>query len=93
MQETAPHQYPGAKALIDLHTHHLTHLAETWRRVRTAGVEAPPTNDPNCESVDAVMQHVLSAARWYMIWICEALSLPDPEIESKETLISGCLYS
>ena len=41
----------------------------------------PPTEDPDCRTLDAVLYHVLACARGYMVWICEKLDLPDPEID------------
>ena len=40
----------------------------------------PETDDPNYESFDALLRHVLSWARRYMIWMCEMLSLSSPQV-------------
>jgi len=38
------------------------------------------TDDPAYASLDTLLRHVLGAARGYMVWMCEVLKLPDPEI-------------
>lgn len=40
----------------------------------------PQTDDPSYRSFDALLRHVLGWAREYMVWMCEKLELPDPEI-------------
>jgi hypothetical protein len=47
-----------------------------------SSVILPQTDDPSYASLEALGQHVLSAAGGYMIWMCEVLALPDPEIRS-----------
>jgi uncharacterized damage-inducible protein DinB len=42
----------------------------------------PAGDDPNYASLEALLRHVLRAARGYMVWICEMLELPDPQIRS-----------
>jgi hypothetical protein len=43
-------------------------------------VTLPGTDDPAYASMEALLAHVLRAARGYMTWACEVLELPDPEI-------------
>ncbi len=40
----------------------------------------PASDDPAYASLETLLRHVLSAARGYMIWMCEVLELPDPQI-------------
>ena len=71
----------GARALVHLHACHLTAFIETWKHATATGVQMPPTGDPDCATLDAMLRHVLGAARGYMVWMCEVLGLDDPAIE------------
>lgn len=51
-----------------------------WRDAKAARVALPATADPSYASLDALGHHVLRASRGYVVWICEMLKLPDPEI-------------
>ena len=77
-----PHAYGGARALISLHEIHLREFVDTWRQAKAAKVNLPQTDNPNYESLEALLFHVFRAARGYMTWACERLELPDPEIRS-----------
>ena len=72
--------YGGTRALVQLHDRHLRSFVGAWRRAVAADVALPPTEDPTCRSLAAMLDHVLRAARGYMTWICEKLQLPDPGI-------------
>ena len=63
-----------------LHDEQLRRFLETWKRAKAASVVLPATPDPAYVSLDALLRHVLGAARGYMTWMCEVLQLPDPEI-------------
>jgi hypothetical protein len=65
-----------------LHEEHLRRFLQTWRQALAVSVTLPPTTDPAYASLDALAQHVLGAARGYMVWMCRMLSLPDPGIRS-----------
>jgi uncharacterized damage-inducible protein DinB len=45
----------------------------------------PKTEDPDYQSIDHILAHVLRAGRGYMTWICEKLNYPDPQIEIAPT--------
>jgi len=66
--------------LVLLHEEHLRRFLDTWRRARAASVSLPVTDDPAYASLDALCQHVLSAAGGYLVWICEVLALPSPAV-------------
>ena len=70
----------AVRALVLLHEDHLRRFLDTWKRARAASVVLPITSDPDYVSLDALLRHVLGAARGYMTWMCEVLQLPDPEI-------------
>ena len=74
------YRYRGARALVLLHEQHLRQFVETWRRFQTSGVALPHTSDTAYTSNPHLPRHILGAARGYMVWMCEKLNLPDPEI-------------
>ena len=71
----------AVRALVLLHEEHLRRFLVTWKRARAATVVLPTTADPAYVSLDTLLRHVLGAARGYMVWMCEVLDLPDPEIQ------------
>jgi hypothetical protein len=79
--EVPPHAYGGARALVLLHARQMRAFLATWRDARAAGLRLPEVDDPAYVSLDALLLHVLRAARHYMIWCCEQLQLPDPGID------------
>lgn len=72
----------AVRALVLLHDEHLRRFVQIWKVALASSVHLPPTDDPNYASLEALGRHVLSAAGGYMIWMCEKLGLPDPEIRS-----------
>lgn len=72
--------YGGTRALVQLHDRHLRSFVRAWRSAVAEEVALPPTEDPTCQSLPAMLHHVLRAARGYVTWICEKLQLPDPGI-------------
>ena len=80
--ELAHYQYRGARALVLLHDKELREFLAVWRRARTANLALPATSDPDYASLEALLFHVLRAARGYMTWMCESLGLADPGIEA-----------
>ncbi len=82
MTELREYKYPGARALVLLHEIQLREFLESWRLAKSSGVELPETSDPDYASFNKLLRHVLGCARSYMVWMCEKLGLPDPEIET-----------
>jgi hypothetical protein len=80
--EFTKYRYRGARALVLLHEQHLRQFLDTWKKAKASGVSLPQTDDPNYETFDMLLRHVLRWARGYMKWICEKLELPDPEIKA-----------
>ena len=66
--------------MVLLHEEHLRRFVQTWRVAMAVPVSLRPTADPNYASLGALGRHVLSAAGGYLVWICEVLILPDPEV-------------
>jgi hypothetical protein len=75
------YKYNGAKSLILLHEKHITNFHKTWLEAKSNNIPLPKTDDPDYQSLNTLLRHVLRSARGYMVWICEKLNLPDPEIE------------
>jgi uncharacterized damage-inducible protein DinB len=71
----------AVRALVLLHEEHLRRFLVVWKHSREASVVLPRTDDPAYASLDALLHHVLRAARGYMTWMCEVLELPDPKIQ------------
>jgi len=70
----------AVRAMVILHTQYLQEFVEVWREANTRGIRMPPTDDQDYASMEALLRHLLRAARGYMTWMCEKLGLPDPEI-------------
>lgn len=68
--------------MVLLHEQYLNQFLDTWRKAKEMGISLPKTDDPNYESFEMLLRHVLRWARGYMKWICEKLELPDPEIRA-----------
>ena len=73
--------YRGARNMVLLHEMHMRSFLQTWNRAKDSGLSLPETDDPDYESMETLLRHVLGAARSYMTWMCEKLDLPDPEID------------
>jgi hypothetical protein len=74
------YQYRGARAMVLLHEQHLWKFYDTWRKAKNSAVMLPQTTDSSYISYNALLKHVLFWARKYMIWMCEMLELPSPDI-------------
>ncbi|HIA28444.1 MAG TPA: hypothetical protein EYN79_10115 [Planctomycetes bacterium] len=85
MTDVANYSYRGAGAMVQLHQQHLRSFFDVWQRARELGVAMPTTEDPDCASLEALLSHVLAAARGYMMWMCKVLRLGNPEIEKAPT--------
>jgi hypothetical protein len=70
----------AVRALVLLHEEHLRRFLGTWKGAHAVSVALPPSDDPAYASLDALGRHVLGAARGYIVWICEMLTLADPGI-------------
>lgn len=86
MTETTKYRYGGARSLVILHERQMRKFLVAWRHAMKAGITMPETDDPNYESLEALLAHVLRCARHYMVWMCEVLELPDPDIRPEPTI-------
>lgn len=75
------YKYNGARSMALLHEKYLKSLLQTWREAKGKNINLPKTDDSDYQSLDTLLRHILRASRGYMIWICDKLNLPDPEIE------------
>jgi hypothetical protein len=66
--------------MVILHEEHLRRFVQTWRLALVSSVALPSSTDPAYVSLGALGRHVLSAAGGYLVWMCEVLKLPDPEV-------------
>lgn len=71
----------GARAAVILHEEQLQSFIEVWRRAKSAGASLPVVDDPDYASYGALLNHVFRWARTYMMWVCEQLNLPQPNID------------
>jgi hypothetical protein len=78
--ELSQYRFRGARALVLLQAAELRAFVPVWRQARAAGIALPKTEDPDYVSLQALLVHVLRAARGYMTWMCEKLGLTDPGI-------------
>lgn len=74
------YKYTGARSLVLLHEQYLRSFVETWKQAKERDVVLPKTDDPSYISMQALLRHILRAARGYMTWMCDKLELPDPKI-------------
>jgi hypothetical protein len=80
--ELGGYRYKGTRALVLLHEEELRRFVATWRAAKRAGISLAGFEDPNYESLEKLLAHILWWARDYMIWACDKLGIPDPEISS-----------
>lgn len=83
-----PYTSRAARALVILHDRQLREFVYVWRKARAAGVKLPPSVSSSYSSDEALVAHVLGAARLHMYWMTEHLGLPDPEISPLPDLLS-----
>ena len=74
------YRYGAARTMVYLHGQYLQEFLDVWQVAEASKIVLPKTDDPNYVSIETLLNHVLRAARSYMVWMCEKLMLPDPEI-------------
>ncbi|MCA9316350.1 MAG: hypothetical protein R3F05_03035 [Planctomycetota bacterium] len=85
------YRWGGARALVALHERELRRFVEVWRAAAADGVRLPASDDPDCASLEALLSHVLRAARGYLLWCCRVLGLPDPGVDAVPDDVAGRL--
>jgi uncharacterized damage-inducible protein DinB len=88
VSELQDYRFRGARALILMHEQSMREFLAVWRKAKQADLTLPETEDPDYASLETLLFHLLRSARGYMIWICEKLELPDPQIRSLPALDS-----
>jgi hypothetical protein len=82
MAELDKFKYRGARACVIMHEQFMQDFLDLWWAAKSAEITLPKTEDPDYQSLDHLLYHVLRAARGYMTWMCEKLGLPDPQINA-----------
>jgi uncharacterized damage-inducible protein DinB len=80
MEELRSYKARGARASILLHEKHLRQCVEVWKQAKAVNLNLPATDNEHYQSLETLLQHILDSAGHYMVWMCEQLGLPDPEI-------------
>jgi len=73
-------QSRAVRALVRLQEREMRTLLDVWKEARRQGIRLPETEDPDYGSLDHLIRHLFRAARGYLIWICDVLNRPVPEI-------------
>ena len=68
--------------MVQLHEQNLRSFVKIWLKAKELNINLPETDDTDYQSLEALLRHVLRAARGYMTWMCAKLELPDPEIDT-----------
>lgn len=55
-------------------------LLVAWKSAKAGGVVLPATEDPDYESLEHLLRHLLRAARGYLTWTCEVLGREEPQL-------------
>jgi len=74
-------RYGGGRTMVNLHGQYMQEFLAVWKKAKTAEIDLPETDHPGYASMEALLGHVLGAARSYMIWMTQKFELPDPKIE------------
>ena len=82
MTKIPEYKYNGARSLVLLHEAHMKSFLTTWKRAKEAKIKLPETDDLDYQSLETLLFHVLRASRGYIVWICEKLNLPNPQVET-----------
>ncbi|MDP3147506.1 MAG: hypothetical protein Q8N83_00115 [Ignavibacteria bacterium] len=77
------YKYNGARSMVLLYEKYLTSLLQTWREAKSINLKLPETDDSDYQSLETLLEHIFRAARRYMVWMCDKLNLPDPEIKQE----------
>lgn len=79
-QFLSEYKYNGARSMVLLHERYLISFLETWKKAKGKNIALPVTDDTDYESLETLLSHIFRSARGYMVWMCDKLNLPDPNI-------------
>lgn len=82
MNNKLKYKYGGAQTLVELHEEEIKLFCLTWKSAKQIGLKLPTTDDPNYNSLEDLMIHVLNWSKRYLEWIVENLELEHSSIES-----------
>lgn len=82
MAELSEYKFRGARACVLMHEQFMQDVLDLWWAAKSAEIKLPQTEDPDYQSLDHLLVHILRASRGYMTWMCEKLGLPDPDIQA-----------
>ncbi|MFC2150248.1 hypothetical protein ACFLQV_01970 [Calditrichota bacterium] len=74
------YHYRGARAMVIMHDEYLRECIDVWEEFDKSAAKLPVTKDQDYQSKIHLLRHILRASRGYMVWTCEMLKLPDPDI-------------
>jgi uncharacterized damage-inducible protein DinB len=86
MNTLPEYRYSGGRTMVNLHSQYLQEFLAVWKKAKVAELDLPETDHPGYVSLEALLAHVLGAARHYMIWMTDKLELPDPMIDQTPAL-------
>ncbi len=86
MNTLPAYRYGAARTMVFLHGQYLQDFPKVWQQAKVSEIELPQTDDPSYVSLERLLSHILRAARHYLVWMCEKLGLPDPEINPSPQL-------
>lgn len=81
----------AVRNLVELHEHELRRFLETWDRFLASGVALPEAHgDEAYASREALVTHVVRAARGYLTWIGQCVGRPvtDVDLESDPSRVA-----
>ena len=76
------YSYRGVRAMILLQDRHLREFVAACRKAKALNCPLPVTTDPAYVSYEALLTHILRASRGYLIWLCQKLEVPAPQIDA-----------
>ena len=79
------YKYKGAEAMVELHANEMRAFLEVWQKAHAANFSVPASEDPDYQSLEHILCHVLGASKGYIIWICEQLELEASTIGARPT--------
>ena len=71
----------GARTMVLLQEMNLREFVGTWKLAKVVGVTLPPAENTDRCSLDGLVGHVFARARDCLLWTCDQLELPHPEID------------
>lgn len=84
---------PAVKTLVRLHEKHLLLFFNTWQKCKSANLLLPKTSDPDYNSMDTLLHHVINSSKNYLIWICKNVNIDYSNVSSEMFLNPNELYT